>query len=216
MIHFNCKLKNILVGLWFLALLLSSACQNTVGAGEPAVTPTPIPTLGPVTLNPIGKWDPNLVLFDDMPGNWHVGGRTIDQEFDTDSYYYWYFNPELPQESKAVISERFAVYPTVESAQEHFIDWQDRIIPPAYADSWKQISTLRFSYHADEIRIACMSDSENSQPFWGCAMIARYRNVIVVVRGNVYESKWFTIDDYRTVLEAADRRIALVLSGGTP
>jgi hypothetical protein len=151
-----------------------------------------------------------------MPGNWHVGGRTIDHELDTDSPYYWYFNSQLPRESKAVLSERFAVYPTVELARDRFLDWRDRMIPPKYADRWKEFSALEFSSHADEITTACMPDSANSQPFWGCAAIARYQNLIVVIQGNLYEDKWLTFEDYRAVLEAADRRIALVLSGNTP
>jgi hypothetical protein len=161
-------------------------------------------------------WNPNLVLFEDMPGNWHVGGRTVDQELGTDSYYYWYFNPELPSESRAGPSENFAVYPTAKLAGDHYSEWRNTRIPPDRISHWKEIPALEFSHHADEMTIACLPSSVNSQPFWGCATIARYQNIIVVVRGTVYEEKWFTFEDYRKVLEAADRRITLVLSGNAP
>ena len=214
--HFNRKFRDILVGLWFLALLLSSACQNTVGTDAPAITPTPVPTLGPVRLKPIGKWDPNLILFDDMPGDWHIGGRTIDQEFGTDSYYYWYFNPELPRESRAGPSETFAVYPTIKLASDHYADWRDSRIPPDRISHWKEVPALEFPHHASEVKIACLPSSVNGQSFLHCVTIAQYQNTIVVIEGNVYEGKWFTIDDYRAVLQAADRRITLILSGATP
>jgi hypothetical protein len=66
------------------------------------------------------------------------------------------------------------------------------------------------------MKIACLPSSVNGQSFLHCVAIAQYQNTIVVIEGNAYEGKWFTIEDYRTVLEAADRRIALVLSGTTP
>jgi hypothetical protein len=166
---------------WLILAIILSACQNANATTRSTPTSQVVATLGPLTLEPISKWNPNLVLYDDMPGNWHIGGRTVDQELDTDSLYYWYFNPELPRESRAGPSENFAVYPTVELAQDHFSSWRDKIIPPDRASHWKEIPEVEFSHHANEMVIACLPASVNAQPFGACAAIARYQNVIVVI-----------------------------------
>jgi hypothetical protein len=213
--HLNRGLAIVLAGGWLLVIVGLGACQSQ-GGNAPGVAPTLRPTIGPLTLMPIAGWNPDLVLLDDMPGNWHLGGRTVEQKLEADSLYYWYFNPQLPRESEALISEEFAIYPTVELARTYYPDWHDSNIPPKYASSWIEQPALEFAHHADEMKIACLPSAVNWQPLWLCVMIARYQNLIVIIQGNVYKDKWLTFEDYRTVLESADRRITLVLSGNSP
>jgi hypothetical protein len=77
---------------------------------------------------------------------------------------------------------------------------------------WQAVPELEIPHHAEQMKIACMPDSVHGIPTRGCVAVARYQNLILEVFGVVYEDRWLKISDFRSVLEAADRRVANVLS----
>ena len=61
--------------------------------------------------------------------------------------------------------------------------------------------------------IACLPVRINGEPVTTCKAVAQYRNMIEVVGSNLYKDQWMTVEGFRKVLAAMDRRAVAVFSG---
>ncbi len=200
--------KNVsLVSVIGLIVLMMAAILTRLGE----ITASPLPLV--VTLQPLAAWTDDLVVkHSELPPGWKPGGQTSQSEQGALVRVYWFQHAEA-QVSGATLSEDIAVYPTVVLAQQAYPSMRDVYFPPAYADKWKIYSELSIQHHADEIKTACLPGAQfNGSQNLSCRSIARYQNVIVLTNGVVLPDKVLTLENFREMLEAVDRRIVEVLS----
>lgn len=167
---------------------------------------------------PLPQQTSNAALFDalsirgaDLPNGWDVGGIRSEDEPGAEVRYYYYYDTSAQDLMWVSFSEELALYSTKEAAAQSFEGWNTKNIPPAYADRWETVPELERNDHAEQKKIACLPGKINQTPYSACVVVARYQNVIVVVRGNVFTSQWLTMSDFRSILEAIDRRFATAL-----
>jgi hypothetical protein len=167
---------------------------------------------------PLSSPRTNAALFDaltirgtDLPNDWDMGGIRPEDEAGADVRFYYYYNTSAQDLMWVSFSEELAIYLTKESAAQSFEGWSQKNIPPAYADRWKTTPELEFDDHADQRKIACLPGKIDQISYSACVAVARYKNIIVVVRGNVFGNQWLTMSDYRSILEAIDRRFTTTL-----
>ncbi len=166
-------------------------------------------------LKPIPAWTDELIIQnDELPYGWKVDGSVTENKFGTKIWRYWFRHVSVQEFTWVNFSEQIAIYSTVETTLEMFDDWGDLIFPPG-ADTWEQIPELEFSHHASQMKTACIRIFIDQLPVLSCSTVARYQNVVLVVRGNVFEDQWLTLSDFRNVLEAIDARLVKVLSRNT-
>ena len=111
------------------------------------------------------------------------------------------------------VSEKVLVYGAQNAASEGFRQQRDKYFRPGVTD-WVEIEELVFPHHADEMKAACLEGYVNGMHHYACVFVARYGRVVIIVQGNVFDERWLTMEDFRSVLEAADRR-ATIASGGS-
>jgi hypothetical protein len=163
--------------------------------------------------SPLSQKISNAALFDalsiqgtDLPNGWDVGGIRPEDESGAEVRFYYYYDTSAQDLMWVSFSEELAIYSTKEAATQSYEGWSQKNIPPAYADRWKTAPELEFDNHADQMKIACMPGKIDQVPYSACVSVARYENIIVLVRGNVFTNQWLTMPDFRSILEAVDRR----------
>jgi hypothetical protein len=142
----------------------------------------------------------------DLPNGWVVGGIRPEDASGADVRFYYYYDTFAQDLMWVSFSEELARYSMQEAATQSYEGWGPRNIPPAYADRWKAALELAFDDHANQIKVACLPGKINQMPYSACVAVARYANVIGVVRGNVFTDQWLPQPDFRSILEAVDRR----------
>jgi hypothetical protein len=164
-------------------------------------------------LKPLADWSNELaVQNDELPFGWKVDIWAWDALLGTPSRVFGYKYPAALSQPGLNLKEEVVMYSTTLQAQQGYPRVLDTYFPPAYADLWKTMPELAVPHHADEMKTACIDSNINGISFKGCRAIARYQNLIVITHGNIFEDQWLTIDGYRQMLEAVDRRITSVLS----
>ena len=163
-------------------------------------------------LKPLGTWTNELVLTDaELPAGWRYDTSTTYDRPGVSGRFYGFYNTIAGRDALAVsLTEEFGLYPTTLEATRFYTSWANDFISPQA--TWENMPDLDFPNHADQMKIVCLPDQIHGIPDRLCAMIARYQNVIVDIFGVVYEDRWLSIADFRATLQAADRRIASVLS----
>jgi hypothetical protein len=168
--------------------------------------------------SPLSRQGSNASLFDalsirgtDLPYGWDVGGIRPEDEPNAEVRFYYYNNTFAQDLIWVSFSEELAIYSTKEEAAQSYEGWSQNNIPPAYADRWKTTPELEFDDHANQMKIACLPGKIDQIPYSACVAVARYENIIVVVRGNVFADQWLTMSDFRSILEAIDRRFMATL-----
>jgi hypothetical protein len=195
-------------------LLASVVSVLTLGSILIAASGSSVPSASlPIgMLKPLAEWTNDLVTIGgETPQGWQLGGKSDYKVLETPSQFFWFKNVAASK-SGAKLSEEFVVYSAVLLAQQAFPTVLDGSFPPAYADKWKTMPELAVQSHADEARSACLSATVNGNSIQQCVVIARYQNVVVITRGNIFVDQWLTMSDFRQMLEAVDRRVASVLS----
>lgn len=169
------------------------------------------------TLKPIMHWTDDLVLSDsEVPSGWRYGGGSVDGKFGIGTRYYWF--EYVPERDKQwlTIAQLFGVYRTEVQATEVYSQWLEAYFPSTTSNQWLFAPDLSFGQYASQSWIACLSLSINFMPMRTCTGIARYENLVVMITGNVFEDRWLTAQGFSKTLMAADRRIAVVMSGNSP
>jgi hypothetical protein len=197
-----------LIGLLILAAIIavmSAGNVNSVSSAFVPVSPNAGSRLLPVdmptptvawAIPPSEPWVKELFLQEgQIPVGWRLENTTWDGK------------------SLGVsLGQDVTFYSTTLLAEQAYSRMLDQAFPPEYIKYWKDVPDLAFPYQADALKVACLSSKLNGVPFQACRSIARYKKLIVVTLGTVFEDKWLTMAGYRQMLEAVDRRVTEVLA----
>ena len=193
-----------------LVMLIAIRIINPNGPGtnlEPSFAEPSMP------LHPLKSWTNDLFLTNDLaPRGWKIGGTNSTGKLGTIAHYLWFEMPTARNLSWVSFSEQLAIYPTVNDAIKGYEQWMQATIPPTYQNDWKQEPELEYESSADDLIIRCLPGYIDQLSNLACVEVARYQNVIVLVRGNVFDNQWLTISNFHDVLTAIDQRIIAVLS----
>ncbi|HHS96769.1 MAG TPA: hypothetical protein ENK08_02550 [Chloroflexi bacterium] len=119
--------------------------------------------------------------------------------------FLWFNHTSARGESWINIGEVVLVYPDEEQAREGWAKQREKYFP---SEAWEEIPELVFPYRADEMEVRRLEGYVNGFHHHACGAVGRYGRVVIVVLGNVFDDRWLTMEEFREVLEAADRRAA--------
>lgn len=66
--------------------------------------------------------------------------------------------------------------------------------------------------HADEGRMACLAFRINGARGEGCALVARYGRVVVILYANIFEGRWLSQHEYQRIVTTMATRIVKALT----
>ena len=205
----NNRQKANALAVVLIAALAGIAIWLMAGTRQPTEIALSLP------LKPLATWTNDLVLTDqELPEGWRYNDGTMYERLGgVSGRAFVFYNTGVGRNATGPsLSEQFGLYPTPLAASQVYTSWVDKYVLPNSKIRWSVPPELDIPLHADQLNIACDQDSFHGVPFRGCSIIARYQNGIFLLYGNVYEDHWLTMADFRSTLEAADRRIANVLS----
>lgn len=196
------KERKLLLSL-FLGLLGLLGLQYLMGWGAFTAMQRFSPTLSP----DLELLFEAMLQVEDLPAGWHrLKGSIQTRPLPGGEGRFFWFNHASAKELTWVnISETVLVYGDEEAAGGGYQEQRDKFFPPQ-AKRWEENEALAFSHHADEIKVACLEGYLNGRHHYACRAVAQYGRVVIVVLGNVFEDQWLTMNEFRGVLEAADRR----------
>jgi hypothetical protein len=150
---------------------------------------------------------------EDLPNGWYYDAGTPSSRVvpDAQGDYYQFHHRTATDVSWIHIGEILLVYPDKNTAQRGYLEQRDNYILPSAADSWQEKAELQITHHADEMKIVCEESYLNEYHHYGCLAIGRYGRLVIIVLGNIFDDRWLTMEEFRSVLEAADRRAAATL-----
>ncbi len=189
----------------FLGLLGLAALQWLFGLGAFGGTNHLSPTLG----SDLDLLFEVALKVENLPPGWYREQGSIETETvpGGEGRFLWFYNTSARGQSWVNIGEVVRVYPDEPAAEEGWLEQRDKYFPPG-AEGWEERPELSFAYRADEVRVACLEAYVNGYHHYACRAVARYGRVVIVVLGNVFDDRWLTMNEFREVLEAADRRAA--------
>lgn len=142
----------------------------------------------------------------DLPQDWRKGEVKSTEIPGVTKYTVGFHGTRDPGMTWVNIGQEIYIY----SNQDSAITAYEQLIPKEFPvlgdDGWQHAPELEFRNQADQLTTACLPVRINNEPVTSCRTIARYRNMIVVIRSNLYRDRWVTIDRYRKVLESMDQR----------
>lgn len=155
-----------------------------------------------------------MLQVEDMPSGWYRRNGSIQIEYvpDGDGRFFWFHHISAKDLTWVNVSEKVLVYGGQNTANEGYQQQRDKYFPPGVTE-WEEIEELVFPHHADEMKVACLEGYVNGMHHYACRAVARYERVVIIVQGNVFDERWLTMEDFRSVLEAADRRATIALRG---
>ena len=138
---------------------------------------------------------------------WAIQGRggPVVPVLGGEGRFLWFNHTSARGESWINIGEVVLVYPDEEQAREGWAKQREKYFP---SEAWEEIPELVFPYRADEMEVRRLEGYVNGFHHHACGAVGRYGRVVIVVLGNVFDDRWLTMEEFREVLEAADRRAA--------
>lgn len=199
----------LVLGLAGLGLLL--VLRSIMGYGAYMLMERYSPTLSPdlallfqVELHP-----------EDLPPGWYWRGTEVAEVPGGEGRFTWFYHSSARNLRVVHLSEEVLVHPDVAAAQQKYKSELDTYL------EWQQMPMLQFPQYAEEAHTACLElyfqeISGEVYHHYACTYIARYKRVVIVVQGHVFDDRWLTMSEFREVLIAADRRAAIATGLITP
>lgn len=101
------------------------------------------------------------------------------------------------------VAEKVYVYPSAAAARQGY-----EIRLQHYAryelQGWEALPDLAFSHHADTMHPSCTEGYINGEHHFACDVVGRYGRVVIAVAGNIYDKRWLTAGQFRSLLITAD------------
>jgi len=149
---------------------------------------------------------------EDLPPGWYWEGTEVKEVPGGEGRFTWFYHISARHLQVVHLSETVLVYPDEAAAQQGYRSQLDTYFPPG-SKGWQEIPMLQFPHHAEEAKTACLElyfreVSGEVYHHYACTYIARYRRVVIIVLGNVFDDQWLTMPEFREVLIAADRKAA--------
>ena len=84
------------------------------------------------------------------------------------------------------------------------------MIPVEYEDQWPRPPELDFTTQADAITVGCSAGVFNEIPARTCRVAARYGNLVMTIRSQIFEDRWLTMAQFRHLLERVDAKMEAI------
>ena len=156
---------------------------------------------------PISPFESVRINLGDLPEGWRMGGGEPEDVPGAEAYIYWYFGTSDPHETWINVSQKMIQYEDADAAAGAFRGWVDWSVPPSHRDKWIMPEELVIDCGADEMAVACLPRNINGLDHYACTVTALYGDMVVVLWGNVFDTQWLTMQDFRSLLEAMDERM---------
>ncbi len=101
------------------------------------------------------------------------------------------------------VSQRIKIYPDNATAQAAY----DHELREWFTAEWGAPPGLTFSGHADTMIIRCIEMYIENVHHYPCRAIGLYRDTVIVVLANVFDDRWFTMDNFAQLLTVMDQRM---------
>ncbi len=110
------------------------------------------------------------------------------------------------------VTQQLRIYPDVETAQAaYFQELTEKFTP-----EWETPSEMTFSNHADVITVRCVEGYINNIHHYPCKVIGVYGNVLTLFWANVFDDRWFMMDDLAQLLTVMDQRMVDAMEQKSP
>lgn len=159
------------------------------------------------TMTPLEMWfDTARIRVEDLPSGWHMGSAQIRDRAGAEARFYTFYGTADPDQTWVNVSQEIALYSDAETAASSYDEWVT-----TYTDRWFTPPELEVVSQADQMHIACFPGRINGLPHYTCEATELYDKVVIVLGGNVFEDRWLTMEDFRTLIEKMDQRVALAV-----
>lgn len=102
------------------------------------------------------------------------------------------------------VSQRIQIYPDNATARAAY----DYEVREWFTAEWGTPPGLTFSGHADMMTIRCIEMYIENVHHYPCTAVSLYGDTVIVVLANVFDDRWFTMDDFAQLLIVVDQRMA--------
>lgn len=187
-----------------LSLLLLLGFQIVVGSELANLMKESWPTMTPLEM----QFKAMRIKAEDLPAGWHEGRGQIEEVPGAEARFYSFYGTSDPNKSWVKVSQELILYQDLQAAVNGYDKWLAE-----YTQSWIAPPGLEVTSRADQMHVACLSGYINGLHHYACKAVGLYGNMVVVLRGNVFDDRWLTMEDFQAVLEAMDRRIVAAMEG---
>jgi len=187
----------VAVGLGLLLLMIT---QIGIGTGVATLMRRSWPTQTPLE----ARFENLRIKVEDLPSGWHRGGVQVEDVPGATARFYSFYGAS--DKTWVKVSQELILYPDPQAAAGAYDKWLAK-----YTKSWIAPPGLEFTDRADQMHVACLSGYINDQHHYACRAVGLYGDIVVILRGNVFDDRWLTMKDFQAVLEAMDQRIVAIL-----
>lgn len=110
------------------------------------------------------------------------------------------------------VSQRIQIYPNSTTAQATY----DHELREWFTEGWGKPPGLTFSDHADMMAIRCIEMYIENVHHYPCGAVGLYGDTIIIVLANVFDDRWFMMDDFAQLLTVMDQRIVKAIEQKSP
>lgn len=173
------------------------------------ITPlTPSVSSG-VPESPINRLERGLMDATDLPSGWSRRSTGVPNETmgSLTARYRDYQGPQREAMIFVRVGQTIYLYRNEAESDAAYKSTLAELIPAAYSDQWPWPPELDIRTHADELVIGCNPLVINDVSATTCRVLARYGDLVTVVRGQVFPDRWLTMAQFRHLLERVDMRM---------
>lgn len=110
------------------------------------------------------------------------------------------------------VSERIQIYPDNVATQAAY----DREVREWFTAEWGAPPGLTFTGHADMMTIRCIEMYIENVHHYPCRAVGLYGDTVIIVLANVFDDRWFTMDDFARLLAVMDQRTLAAMEQESP
>jgi len=187
-----------------LGLLLLLGFQIILGGNLANLMRESWPTMTPLEM----RFETLRIKVEDLPAGWYDGGSQVEEVPGAKARFYWFHNTSARNKSWVNVSQEIILYPDPQAAANAYDKWLAE-----YTESWASPPGFEFTGQTDQMHVVCLSGYVNELHHYACEALGLYGNTLSVLRGNVFDDRWLTMEDFQAILEAMDRRIVAAAEG---
>lgn len=197
--------KHLWQRVFHLVLAISAGMIASVACSTASSTPASVVTS---TSNLLTR--ATLQIEDFSPG-WQMSPPSDEMVDGVPGRIVGFHGSREPDLMWVLVGQEAYSYSSAESAAEAYPAWVKKYLPMLGQGGWQQVSDWDFPNQATQKIIACLPAKINGNQVTSCRVVAQYQNLIVIVYGNLTKDRWLTVEDFRNLLTAMDRRIVEAL-----
>jgi hypothetical protein len=189
-----------LLGL-LVALQITTACLAPLSQSMGATS----------TETPINRIERGMLDATDLPFGWRRESTGVPQDL-TGGIIARYRDYRGPGSTPIFVraGQSIALYASEAESDTAYQATAKEMIPAGYEDQWPRPAELDFTTQADAIIIGCSAGIFNGIPAHTCRVAARYGDLVMTLRGQIFEDRWLTMAQFRNLLERVDAKMAAI------